>query len=803
MRISSRYLRPRWAKVLIDLWDSKLRTFLVVASIAVGVFTVGTIASTYLILSNDMNVSYAASNPANIEIWTDPFDESFLTTIKNIPGVKEAEGRFIMDVQVSRDGDDWVSLDLVAIEDYASADINLRNPVEGAKVPGEREVIVIKNNFNDSGIFLGDDIQIQLTSGAVRTLPVVGTATEQSAGRTDFMALPHGYINMNTLAWLEAPESFNRLMVTVSGDSDSEEVFQQVSGSIEDKIEKSGRTVYRTRLGKTNEHPMSSLILAILGVLLALGILVVLLSSSLIANTLNALLTQHIRQIGVMKLVGARSFQILGMYLMLILAFGIIAALIAIPLGAIGGYLFAEFVASQASITLQGFRFFPQVVLLQVAIALLVPLGAGFIPVNSGSKTNVRRAISGNRPGEQGSNANWFNRLLGKMAWISRPVLLSIRNTFRRKGRLALTLFTLIIGGAIFIAVFNVSVSMEQYIEQLGKYFIADISVNFDRPYRVSEIEQIVLQVPGVESVEGWSAAVGEIIASDGNENDDITILAPPAETKLIHPEMITGRWIYPGEKNTLVVSDGIWEFYPDLQPGDTLPMEVQGKREAEWTVVGIFRFTSMLDTVFAYADYAVISDILNTSNRSFSYRVVTDEHTWERQQEVSIALNRFLRERGYQVGEVEAGLATLRDASEMISILIAFLLIMAMLTALVGSIGLTGTMGMNVLERTREIGVMRAIGAVDLKIINSVIIEGMLIGLISWVFAVLASFPISFLLLRIISTSMLNAPIDLALTPLGSGIWLLVVTMLAVLASVLPARSAARLTIREVLAYE
>ena len=696
-----------------------------------------------------------------------------------------------------------MSLDLVAIEDYASADINLRNPVEGAKVPGEREVIVIKNNFNDSGIFLGDDIQIQLTSGAVRTLPVVGTATEQSAGRTDFMALPHGYINMNTLAWLEAPESFNRLMVTVSGDSDSEEVFQQVSGSIEDKIEKSGRTVYRTRLGKTNEHPMSSLILAILGVLLALGILVVLLSSSLIANTLNALLTQHIRQIGVMKLVGARSFQILGMYLMLILAFGIIAALIAIPLGAIGGYLFAEFVASQASITLQGFRFFPQVVLLQVAIALLVPLGAGFIPVNSGSKTNVRRAISGNRPGEQGSNANWFNRLLGKMAWISRPVLLSIRNTFRRKGRLALTLFTLIIGGAIFIAVFNVSVSMEQYIEQLGKYFIADISVNFDRPYRVSEIEQIVLQVPGVESVEGWSAAVGEIIASDGNENDDITILAPPAETKLIHPEMITGRWIYPGEKNTLVVSDGIWEFYPDLQPGDTLPMEVQGKREAEWTVVGIFRFTSMLDTVFAYADYAVISDILNTSNRSFSYRVVTDEHTWERQQEVSIALNRFLRERGYQVGEVEAGLATLRDASEMISILIAFLLIMAMLTALVGSIGLTGTMGMNVLERTREIGVMRAIGAVDLKIINSVIIEGMLIGLISWVFAVLASFPISFLLLRIISTSMLNAPIDLALTPLGSGIWLLVVTMLAVLASVLPARSAARLTIREVLAYE
>jgi len=803
MKVSSSYLRPRWSKVLIDLWENKLRTFLVVASIAVGVFTVGTIATTYVILSNDMNVSYAASNPANIEIWTDPFDEDFLTTIVKIPGVKEAEGRYIMDVQVSRDGEDWLSLDLVAIDDYTSAGISLRNPVEGAEVPGEREVLIIRNSFNDTGILLGDEIQVQLTSGTVRTLPVVGIATEQSAGRADFMALPHGFVTMETLAWLEAPETFNRLMATVSGDSDSEEVLQQVSGLIEDKLEKSGRTVYRTRLGKTNEHPMSSLILAILGVLLALGILIVLLSSSLIANTLNALLTQHIRQIGVMKLVGARSFQILGMYLMLILAFGIIAALLAVPLGAIGGYALADSIASQASITLQGFRFIPQVVLLQVAIALLVPLGAGFIPVNTGSKTNVRRAISGNRPGEQQSSTNWFDRLLGKMAWVSRPILLSIRNTFRRKGRLALTLFTLIIGGAIFIAVFNVRVSMEQYIEQLGNYFIADISLNFERPYRVSEIEQIVLQVPGVEAIEGWSAASGEIIARDGDENDDITILAPPAETNLIHPEMIAGRWIYPEETNALVVSDGIWEIYPDLQPGDTLPMEVQGKREADWTVVGIFRFTSMMDNLFAYADYDVISDLMNTSNRSFSYRIVTDEHNWERQQEISVALNSYLRERGYQVGEVESGLATLRDASDSINILITFLLIMAMLTALVGSIGLTGTMTMNVLERTREIGVMRAIGAVDLKIINSVIIEGMLIGLISWGFAVLMSFPISFLLLRIISQSMLNAPMDLAITALGSVIWLLVVTMLAILASVLPARSAARLTIREVLAYE
>jgi putative ABC transport system permease protein len=138
-----------------------------------------------------------------------------------------------------------------------------------------------------------------------------------------------------------------------------------------------------------------------------------------------------------------------------------------------------------------------------------------------------------------------------------------------------------------------------------------------------------------------------------------------------------------------------------------------------------------------------------------------------------------------------------------MVNILVVFLLSMAILTAVVGSIGLTGTMGMNVLERTREIGVMRAIGAVDFAIMKSVVFEGAFIGLISWAAAVLVSFPISFLLLKIITEAMIKSPIPLAFTLDGIVIWLGVVLGLSMFASLLPARNAARLTIREVLAYE
>ena len=137
------------------------------------------------------------------------------------------------------------------------------------------------------------------------------------------------------------------------------------------------------------------------------------------------------------------------------------------------------------------------------------------------------------------------------------------------------------------------------------------------------------------------------------------------------------------------------------------------------------------------------------------------------------------------------------------VNTLVIFLLIMAILTAFVGSIGLMGTMSISVLERTREIGVMRTIGAVDGVVMQSVIIEGLVIGLMTWVIAIGLSYPISVLLLDIIGQAMQGSTFALIFTPLGVFLWLGVVVVLSIVASVMPARNAAKLTINEVLAYE
>jgi putative ABC transport system permease protein len=252
-----------------------------------------------------------------------------------------------------------------------------------------------------------------------------------------------------------------------------------------------------------------------------------------------------------------------------------------------------------------------------------------------------------------------------------------------------------------------------------------------------------------------------------------------------------------------MVVSDTIYEFYPHLQPGDKLTVKLTGQRKEDWQVVGIFRFVETLGDPLAYADFGFITDQMHLPNQATSYRIITQEHDAASQQAMTRLIDSRLSDRNFTIQSIQSGSLMRTSASQALNTLVIFLLIMALLTALVGSIGLMGTMSINVLERTREIGVMRTIGAMDHVIMQSVIVEGLVIGLITWALAIGLSFPISSLLLKIVGQAMMGSVLRLSFTPLGILIWLGVVIVLSVIASIMPARSAARLTINEVLAYE
>jgi putative ABC transport system permease protein len=819
-------MKPRWRKVFLDLFENKGRTLLVVLSIAVGVFSIGVIAGTYVIISNDMSVTYAANNPANIEFRMDDFDDGMLTTIRNTSGIAEAEGRRVFNMRVRTVGNQqWTTLDIIAVDGFDENKVNLLNPLSGKNKPEKNEVLLEREALDELDIQVGQDLIFELPDGMNKTLTVVGIVQDPTTGADDFLAPPFGYVSMDTLPGLRQPELYNRVFATVSENQDDLPHIRAVSAELKDRVESTGIVVRRTGFSKTHEHPMASTINAILGILMALGILIVFLSSSLIANTLSALLNQHLRHIGVIKLVGGRNRQVLGMYLVLILVFGLLALALAVPFGGIGAYALSEFIADTMSFSLLGYRIVPLAYIIQFAVGILVPLVAGLAPVINGSRTTVLKAISGDLavdssgrtegsvpaadhggPGKRETRWERFqtrvtNALARRGIHIPRPLLISLRNTFRRRGRLLLTLFTLTMGGAIFIAVFNVRVTLRSYMNSIGEYFIADVTVDFDEPYRLREVEQYAMQVGGVTYVEGWQFVSVEALLPDGSVGDNITVLAPPADSSLIRPMLVQGRWLRPNDVRKLTVSEAIFDEFPGLEAGDTLRLRVDGQEE-DWEVVGIFKFVGQQGNI-AYAPYEYISRLNNLTNRSFSYRIVTDQHDRAYQNRMAEVLDHHFRENGFKVRRAEAGLASLDTALESLDILVTFLLIMALLTASVGSMGLAGTMGMNVLERTREIGIMRSIGAVDSVIMRTIIAEGVVIGLISFALALIPSVIFTYGLSFIVSLAVFETPIQVVFTYTGYLIWLGLVLVLSAIASILPARNAARLTIREVLAYE
>ncbi len=801
-------MRPRWKKVLADLWDNKARSLLVIFSIAIGVLAIGVITGAYVIIDADMSVSYASHQPANLELRTSSFDDDLLASVRRYPGVAAVEARRVTPLRVRPVGEqDWTTFDVVAIQDFAANQINLLTPLEGKPAAQRGEIVLEKEAAAATGLQVGQQLEVQLPDGSVRRLLVVGIVLDPTTSAADFLADPLAYIHRDTLPDLHLPTTYNRLYITLSEGQDDLTHIRAMMAEVKQKVENSGYSVGFTQQSRTHEHPLGDIVNAVLGILLALGVLILFLSSSLIANTLSALLQQHLRHIGVMKLVGGRNRQILALYLALMLAYGGLALAISVPLGGRGAYALADYIAEDIGFTLQGYRIVPLAMAVQVLVGILAPLIAGLGPVLSGTRVTVLQAISSAQgPGQADG---WVERTLFRLTarlarrgvHLPRPILLSIRNTFRNKRRLRLTLFTLTMGGAIFISVFNVRVSLYRFVEQVGNYFLADVTLDFKRTYRINEMRNYLLPIEGVEDVEGWIYANAQLLSPEGRTLDNINILSPPADTQLVEPLMVEGRWMRPDDVRKLVISEGVWDYYPDLHSGDTLQLKINGKEES-WEVVGIFKFVG-IKGILAYTPYEYMSRVKHLPNRAYSYRVATERHDRPYQEMMSQTLDAYLREQGFEIGQTRAGLASLDDASESLDVLIAFLLIMALLTASVGAMGLAGTMGMNVLERTREIGILRAIGATDARIMGLVIAEGMFIGLISWVLAVVLSVPISYLLSGIVSRALFNTPIQVIFTPLGFGLWLLLVVILSTVASILPARNAARLTIREVLAYE
>jgi putative ABC transport system permease protein len=308
--------------------------------------------------------------------------------------------------------------------------------------------------------------------------------------------------------------------------------------------------------------------------------------------------------------------------------------------------------------------------------------------------------------------------------------------------------------------------------------------------------------IPGVESVEGWLEYPGTLISNKEGARTQIVFVAPPSNSTLIDPIITSGRWLTTGDENAIVIGNHLLNVFPDLKVGDILTIEIDGK-ETSWNIIGTYSITGNVNPPLLYVNYEYISRLVNQPDQIYSLRVITESHDPAAQKLVNDQLTALFEERGVQVSSSQLGSDFIQNQTSQTDIFVYFMLVMASLIAVVGGLGLMGMMSISVLERTREIGVMRAIGASNGDIQGIVIVEGMVIGLISWIISILLSIPITAVLATGVGLAILTAPMPAVYGISGIIAWLISTLLIAALASAIPARRASKLTVRDTLAYE
>lgn len=772
-------LSPRWRKVLRDLWVHRSRSLLVVLSIAVGLIAVGAIGGARAHIAQSVGETYPALKPASIRLLGAPFGNDVVEAVRALEAVEEAAGRRTMRLRVQQPDGEWANLELWAAQDWGAHTINKVRPEVGAWPPPDGHLVLERTSLAHLGVTVGDRLAVETEGGRRLELPIAGTGHDMHVIPAGLTGRSYGYISFATLEILGQPPAYNELLVTVAERATDERHLTAVADQVADLMEQRGAPVLRRWIPEPGKPPLDAMLSTFLLILSALGYFMLAMSGFLVVNTVSALVAQQVRQIGVMKAVGARPLDVALLYLGGALGYGVLALALGIPLGAVGAAGLSGLIAAVINLEVANNGIIPTVLAEQVALGLLLPGAAALLPVLGAARTTVREAISatGLSPGAQGGS-------MTRIRFLPRPLLLSLRNTFRRKARLALTLAALTLGGALFISVFSLRASLLATLDQMSGYWAYDVEVNLTTAQPAGPLLELLRGTEGVTAAEAWGYEYAFVNRPDGSRSrNEITKLAPPAGSAMIHPTLLAGRWLESGDSRAAVINTDLLKAEPDLRLGGDLVLN-----QEHYHIVGIATSQIMGPIAYVPAEGAPVRRLVATT----SYPEAAAKRLEER-----------LASAGYLVEEATTGRKIRQTPEQMFNLLVGFLLLMAMLMALVGGLGLTGSMSLSVLERTREIGVMRAVGASNTAVISVVLAEAATTGLLSWALGTVLAWPLGWGLSAAVGVQFLNAPLSYTFAPAGALLWLGVALLLSAIAAWLPARRASRLSVREVLSYE
>jgi putative ABC transport system permease protein len=340
-------------------------------AIAVGVFAFASVFITGDVLVTDMNTQYKAINASTITLYTQADDDSLVRWALRQDEVVDAQMRAIQGVKLVTKGRTH-NMDLYVYDDYENLTVNRITTQEGAWPPGRGEIILERTVASYIDANIGDLLTIELQDGTEHELRMIGTAHDLNAVPASLFPQLTGYVTMQTLGNTGLPAVFNRLEIVAKDEYDSIDKLDKVAEALVERLKRAGVPVgsfYNVR--EPGEHWGRDTTESFTLILSFIGIFSLVLSGFLVINTVSALMMEQRRQIGMMKAIGGTGQQIVGIYLVLVTSYGILALFVAIPIGLGLAYVFTLAVVSFLNLDMLAFHLPVSVLILEVVAALI------------------------------------------------------------------------------------------------------------------------------------------------------------------------------------------------------------------------------------------------------------------------------------------------------------------------------------------------------------------------------------------------------------------------------------------------
>ena len=670
-------------------------------------------------------------------------------------------------------------------------------PQAGAWPPATGEILIERDALQVARARIGDAVTRPDGQRRRAHAQLSGSVHDVGQAQARMENIVYGYVGVETLALLGEEPYLDQLTLVVSGDTLDEAHVRSVAESVKTWLESEGHPVQRMDVPKPGQHPHAELMGTLLLSKAAFGLLALVLSGILVVNLLTALLASQVRQIGVMKAVGGTRWLIARVYLAQALLLGAAGLRRRRP---------ARHVGQPRAVPLHGgvpelrHRELRRAGLGLPARSARRPAGPAAgrrLPGGAGharSPCARRSPTTASREGGFGTTA--FDRALASLSGTTRPLLFSLRNAFRRRARLALTLATLSVGGVFFMSALNVRASLVRTIDRLFDSVKYDLTVGLSGLQPLEALERAVRRTPGVRRAEGWVATEATVAQSP----DRFTLIALPAGSDLVAPEILEGRRLRQGDTNALVVNNRLAERDPRFRVGGEVTLRL-GHRQVAWQVVGVTR--EPFSPALGYIPLGYLEELRGERGMASSLRLALERQDPASISAVQASLDENLEREGVRAQTSLSNADRRVGFDEHMRMIYVFLIVMSSVLAAVGGLGLMTSMSLNVLERRREMGVLRAIGATPRTVWLIVVAEAVATASLSWALAALVAWPFSRALADLLVRGLFRSRLDFVFEPSGLLMWFCVCVVLAAVASLLPAWHASRGPVREAIAYE